>query len=247
MGACYPSSRMRASGRRRACSYRAPIKASVAAVSVAAAAFFALPRAAQAQCVDEELKAELVGGRHYRGVQDRLFTKAFRHELSALGGYYAADLYSSNWLAGGAYTFHFSEDLALEASVEFTRFRSAVTDSYERRYPLLQVEDRTDKPGRLYFGHIVWSFAYGKLRWMGGGISRFDFNFALGAGVTDDSTARGLTGSAGFGAKLYFWKWAALRWDVRDHLLREALVGDEHLVNDIVVQLGFSVFIPFGG
>src|SRR5450755_3910615 len=82
--------------------------------------------AAHAQCVDDELKQELVGGRHYRGVQDRLFTKAFRHELSFMGGYYAADLYSSNWIAGGAYTFHFSEDLGLEASFQYTRFRSAI-------------------------------------------------------------------------------------------------------------------------
>jgi outer membrane beta-barrel protein len=203
-------------------------------------------REARAQCVDEELKQELVGGRHYRGVQDRLFTKAFRHELSALGGYYAADLYSSNWVAGGAYTFHFSEDLGLEASVEFTRFRTAVTDTYERRYPQIQIEDRTNKPGRLYFGHLVWSFAYGKLRWMGGGISRFDFNLALGAGVTDDSTARGLTGSAGIGTKMYFGQWFALRFDARDHILREVLIGEEHLVNDFVITLGASVFIPFG-
>jgi outer membrane beta-barrel protein len=204
-------------------------------------------RTAYAQCVDDELKQELIGGRHYRGVEDRLFTKAYRHELSAMGGYYAADLYSSNWLAGGAYTFHFSEDLALEASVAFTRFRSAVTDTYEARYPEVQITQSTNNPGRLYFGHIVWSFAYGKLRWLGGGISRFDFNLALGAGVTDDSTALGLTGSAGFGAKLFFGKWFAVRWDVRDHLLREALLGDEHLVNDILVTLGASVFIPFGG
>jgi outer membrane beta-barrel protein len=205
------------------------------------------PRTARAQCVDDELKEELVGGRHYRGVQERLFTKAFRHELSALGGYYAADLYSSNWTAGGAYTFHFSEDLGLEASVMFTRFRTAVTESYERRYPEVQVLDRTDKPGRLYFGHLLWSFAYGKLRWMGGGISRFDFNVALGAGVTDDTTSRGITGSFGFGTKWYFGTWFSMRLDVRDHILREVLVGDEHLVNDVIVTLGPSIFFPFGG
>src|SRR5215831_8881367 len=112
----------------------------------AALAVIGAARIAKAQCVDEELKQELIGGRHYRGVQDRLFTKAFRHELSAMGGYYAADLYSSNWLAGGAYTFHCSEDLGLEASVQFTRFRTVVTDTYERRYPQVQIEDRTDKP-----------------------------------------------------------------------------------------------------
>jgi outer membrane beta-barrel protein len=217
------------------------------AVLLAAVTPALAPRAARAQCVDEELKQELVGGRHYRGVQERLFTKAFRHELSALGGYYAADLYSSNWVAGGAYTFHFSEDLGLEASVSFTRFRSAVTDTYERRYPQIQIEDRTNKPGRLYFGHLVWSFAYGKLRWMGGGITRFDFNLAMGAGVTDDSTARGLTYSAGLGTKWYFGQWFAVRFDARDHVLREVLVGEEHLVNDVVITLGASVFIPFGG
>jgi len=211
------------------------------------AALLLSSRPARAQCVDEELKQELVGGRHYRGVQERLFTKAFRHELSGMGGYYAADLYSSTWIVGGASTFHFSADLGLETSVAFTRFRSRVTDTYERRFPQIQVEERTDKPGRLYFGHLVWSFAYGKLRWMGGGISRFDFNFALGGGVTDDSTARGLTGSVGFGTKWYFGKWFGVRMDVRDHILREALVGEEHLVNDIVVTIGPSIFFPFGG
>jgi outer membrane beta-barrel protein len=207
----------------------------------------AAPRRAGAQCVDEELKQELVGGRHYRGVQERLFTKAFRHELSAMGGLYSADLYSSSWTAGGAYTFHFSEDLGLEASFAYTRFRSAVTDSYERRYPQVQLLERTDKPGYLYFGHLVWSFAYGKLRWMGGGISRFDFNASIGAGVTDDSTSRGLTASAGLGTKWFFGKWFALRMDVRDHILRQSLVGEEHLVHDIVVTAGASVFLPFGG
>jgi outer membrane beta-barrel protein len=210
-------------------------------------AWAAVAGPARAQCVDEELKEELVGGRHYRGVQDRLFTKAFRHELSAMGGWYAGDLYSSYGVAGGAYTFHFSEDLGLEASVQFTRFHSDVTDSYERRYPQIQILDQTDKPGRLYFGHLVWSFAYGKLRWFGGAISRFDFNLAFGAGVTDDSTSRGITGSAGLGTKFYLGKWFALRFDARDHVLREVLVGDEHLVNDVIVTLGASVFIPFGG
>jgi outer membrane beta-barrel protein len=212
-----------------------------------AAALAAIPYTAAAQCVDEELKDELVGGRHYRGVQDRLFTKAFRHELSVMGGYYAADLYSSNWLVGGAYTFHFSEDLALEASFDYTRFRSAAADTFQARFPEVQLQTSTNNPGLLYFGHLVYSFAYGKLRWAGGGTTRFDFNVALGAGVTDDTTARGLTGSAGLGAKLYFGKWFALRWDVRDHLLQEALVGDEHIVNDILVTLGASIFIPFGG
>lgn len=206
-----------------------------------------VPRAAGAQCVDNALKEQLVGGRHYRGVQERLFVKAFRHELSAMGGIYAADLYSSSWVAGGAYTFHFSEDLGLEASAEAARFRSAVTQSYEQRYPTIQLLNDPDRLGGLYFGHLVWTIAYGKLRWMGSGISRFDLNLAAGAGVTVDGTSRGVTGSAGLGAKLFFGSWFALRLDARDHVLEESLVGYQHLVNDVIVTLGGSVFIPFGG
>ena len=72
-------------------------------------------------------------------------------------------------------------------------------------------------------------------------------NTSLGAGVTDDSTAQGLTGSFGFCTKWYLGKWFAVRLDVRDHLLKETLIGEEHLVNDILVTGGFSIFIPFGG
>lgn len=219
----------------------------MAAATLAATIALTSSTPARAQCVDEELKKELVGSRHYRGVQKRLFIKRFRHELSGMAGIYAADLYSASWAAGGAYSFHFSEDLALEASMQFTRFRSGVTESYERRYPQVQIQERIDSPGRLYFGHLVWSFAYGKLRWMGGGITRFDLNAALGAGVTDSSTATGLTGSFGLGTKWYFGSWFAIRLDVRDRILREVLVGEEHLVNDIVVTVGPSVFFPFSG
>src|SRR5262249_949671 len=41
------------------------------------------PGRASAQCVDEELKRELVGKRAYRGVVPRKFKKALRHEISA--------------------------------------------------------------------------------------------------------------------------------------------------------------------
>lgn len=218
------------------------VRAALGGIALALASW---STSAHAQCVDEELKQELIGGRHYRGVQERLFVKALRHELSFMGGWYAADLYSSNYVLGGAYTFHFSEDLALEASFQYTQFHSDAASSFNARYPNITLQNGNDRPGLLYFGHIVWSFAYGKLRWLGSGISRFDFNLALGAGVTDDSTTVGITGSAGIGTKFYFGNWFALRFDVRDHILEQSLIGDQHLVNDVLVTLGMSVFIPW--
>ena len=56
--------------------------------------------------------------------------------------------------------------------------------------------------------------------------------------TTDDETSRGVTGSAGLGTKMFIGKWFALRFDMRDHVLQEALIGDQHLVNDVIVTLG---------
>src|SRR5215831_14296282 len=99
---------------------------------------------ARAQCVDEELKEQLVGSRAYRGVVPRVFKKALRHELSALGGWYAADLSDGRATYGGAYTFHFTEDLGLEASYLRTHrsfgFLEAVND---RQQNLTQITRNT--------------------------------------------------------------------------------------------------------
>ena len=66
--------------------------------------------------------------------------------------------------------------------------------------------------------------------------------------MTDDSTSRGVTGERrASGRSSTSASGSPLRFDVRDHVLREVLVGDEHLVNDVLVTLGASVFIPFGG
>jgi outer membrane beta-barrel protein len=199
---------------------------------------------ASAQCIDEAIRDELNARRQYRGVQERLFQKARRHELSALGGMYAADLMSSSYLVGGAYTFHFSEDLGLEASFGYTRSKSEVVDLIEDKLSVDLV--RNNVPVYIYLGHVVWSLAYGKLRWFGSRISRFDFNLALGGGVTDNRSARGLTFSGGLGFKFYPTTWFAVRVDLRDQVLAQELLGESRLVNNLTATLGLSVFIPFG-
>lgn len=205
------------------------------------------PPTPSSACVDEELKKELIGGRHYRGVQPRLFTKAFRHELSPLGGWAANDAIDSYWWYGGAYTFHFSEELALEASVGFSRARSRVAEILQSRNPVPLDVFNNDRRVVQYMGHLLWSIGYGKIRWMGGAISRFDWHLAFGGGVTDDQESRGLTGSFGVGSKLYLTSWLALRMDVRDQILSQKVLDERRIVNNVLVLAGFSVFIPFGG
>jgi outer membrane beta-barrel protein len=206
------------------------------------------PRPAAAQCVDEALREQLVGKRAYRGVVPRLFKKALRHELSAMGGWYAADLADGAPIYGGAYTFHFTEDLGLEASYFRTRQSYEILGSViARQQGLVGLVEAEEGPMQLFLGHLVWSLAYGKVRWLGGGISRFDFYLSLGAGATDEPGSQGLTGSGGFGLKFYLLEWLALRLDVRDHVRSQKRVqlGIDKVVNDISVMGGLSVFFPF--
>ena len=199
---------------------------------------------APAQCIDERIRDELNARRRYRGVQKRLFQKAGRHEISAMGGIYAADLLSSSYLLQGAYAFHFTEDLALEAEFGYTRADSDLVEIVENDTSFTAV--RLDTPVYIYQGHLLWTIAYGKLRWFSGGVSRFDIHLALGGGVTDNQSAEGLTVSGGIGMKLFFSSWFALRFDVRDHVMRQELIGASEIVNNLTATLGASVFLPFG-
>jgi outer membrane beta-barrel protein len=219
-----------------------------AAVAAALLACFT-PARASAQCVDEALKEQLVGRRAYRGVVPRLFKKALRHELSAMGGWYAADLADGAPIYGGAYTFHFTEDLGLEASYFRTHQSYALLQGViDRQQSLVGIVEAPEGTMQLFLGHLVWSLAYGKVRWLGGGISRYDFYLSLGAGATDEPGSQGLTGSGGFGMKFFILQWLAFRLDVRDHVRsqKRASLGIDRVVNDVSAMGGLSIFFPFG-
>jgi outer membrane beta-barrel protein len=198
---------------------------------------------ASAQCIDEAIRDELNARRRYRGVQKRMFQKSGRHELSAMGGVYAADLLSASYLLQGAYAFHVTEDLALEASFAYTRAESALVEIVQNDTSFTAL--RLETPVYIYQGHVVWTLAYGKLRWFSGSISRFDVNLAFGGGVTDNQSAEGLTISGGLGMKFFFTSWFAMRFDVRDQILRQELLGQSEIVNNLAAPLGVSYFRPF--
>jgi len=217
------------------------------AVALALGALSLRTAPARAQCVDEELKEQLIGRRAYRGVVPRLFKKALRHELSVFGGWYAADLSDGKPTYGGAYTFHFTDDLGLEASYARTNREFGFLDAVNaRQQNLTQIAQNNSVPVQLFMGHLLWSLAYGKVRWFGGPVGRFDFYLALGAGAVDEAGTSSVTGSGGFGMKFYLTQWMLLRLDIRDHVhsLRAPLGVDE-VVNDVTTLGGLSLMLPF--
>lgn len=210
---------------------------------LALAPLLVLPSVGSAQCIDEAIRDELNARRRYRGVRERLFQKSGRFEISALGGVYAADLLSASYLVEGALTYHVTEDIGLEAAFAYSQAESSLVSIIEQDRGITLL--RLNSPVYIYQAHLLWTLAYGKMRWFGAEIGRFDLSLAVGAGITDNQTSRGLTGSFGLGAKFFFEQWFAIRIDIRDQILEQQLLGESAIVNNLTATLGLSIFIPF--
>jgi outer membrane beta-barrel protein len=191
-------------------------------------------------CIDEAVKADLFAKRRQRTSRDRLFQQTNRHELTVRGGYYVSDLFDGTYTAGGAYAYHMTEDLAVEASGAYTRLTSAGGPELERTFAVLQ-----NRPRRalLFDADLVWAPAHAKMRF-GGSITHFDFYLMAGAGVVDSVLSNNVAGNAGFGLKFFFGRAIALRIDIRDHVYRQQLLSQQILVNDVSATLGLSVYLP---
>jgi len=191
-------------------------------------------------CIDEDVKADLFAKRRQRTSRDRLFQQTNRHELTIQGGYYVSDLFDGTYTFGGAYAYHMTEDLAVEATGAYTRLASSGGPELERTFAVLGNLPRR----QLSFdADLVWVPAHAKMRF-GGSITHFDIYLAAGAGVVDSVLSNNVAANGGFGLKFFLSRALAFRIDVRDHLFREQLLSQMMWVNDLSVTAGLSVYLP---
>ena len=202
----------------------------------------AVPERTTQMCIDQEIADRLALKRKRRGAVDRLFVKQGRHEISVGGGYYNSDLLSGTYLAGGAYTYHMTDETAVEFASWYTHANADIIRALEskRGQVLTDTYDRMISVESL----LVWSPVYGKLR-LGGTIVHFDLHGDAGVGVIDSKTSRGAAGVVGFGIKLFMGEAAAFRIDARDRTFRQDLLDERFLVNDAAITAGISLFLPF--
>jgi outer membrane beta-barrel protein len=200
-----------------------------------------IPRTTE-MCIDQEIADRLAIKRKRRGAVDRLFVKQGRHELTAGGGYYASDLLSGTWITTGSYTYHMTDETAVEFGGAYTHANADIIRALEDKRGVVL----TETYARMIFAEslLVWSPVYGKLR-LGGSIVHFDLHADIGVGVIDSKTSRGASGVLGFGMRLFMGKAAAFRIDARNRTFRQELLDERFLVNDSAVTASFSVFLPF--
>ncbi|HET7501056.1 MAG TPA: outer membrane beta-barrel domain-containing protein [Kofleriaceae bacterium] len=195
-----------------------------------------------AMCIDQEIADRLAIKRKRRGAVDRLFVKQGRHELSAGGGYYASDLLSGTYIVGASYTYHMTDETAVEFAGWWTHANADIIRALEDKRGTV-IADTYD---REIFAEslLVWSPVYGKLR-LGGSIVHFDLHAEAGVGVIDSGTSRGAAGVLGFGMKLFMGQAIAFRIDARNRTFRQELLDERFLVNDSAVTASMSLFLPF--
>ena len=200
-----------------------------------------VPRTTE-MCIDQEIADRLAIKRKRRGAVDRLFVKQGRHELTAGGGYYASDLLSGTWITTGSYTYHMTDETAVEFGGAYTHANADIIRALEDKRGVVL----TETYARMIFAEslLVWSPVYGKLR-LGGSVVHFDLHADIGVGVIDSKTSRGAAGVLGFGMRLFMGKAAAFRIDARNRTFRQELLDERFLVNDSAVTASLSLFLPF--
>jgi outer membrane beta-barrel protein len=202
----------------------------------------ATPPGTTAMCIDQEIADRLAIKRKRRGAVDRLFVKQGRHEISAGAGYYDSDLLSGTYIVGGSYTFHMTDETAVEFAGWWTHANADIIRALEDKRGTVVA----DTYAREIFAEslLVWSPVYGKLR-LGGSIVHFDLHADAGVGVIDSNTSRGAAGVLGFGIKLFVGQAVAFRIDARNRTFRQELLDERFLVNDSAITAGLSLFLPF--
>jgi hypothetical protein len=157
-------------------------------------------------CIDQAIAEKLAVKRRRRGAVDRLFVKQSRHEMSATGGYYASDLFSGTWVVGGSYTYHMTDQTAVEFGGGMTHANADVIRAIEdQRGEVLE-----DDFARVIYAEsaLLWSPVYGKLR-LGGSIAHFDVHLDLPhrrpqPGLSPGAARRALPGERRLGDARFF-------------------------------------------
>jgi outer membrane beta-barrel protein len=186
------------------------------------------------------LEGDATGGRR-KGVQKRDFLKRHRVELSALGGWYASDALSSTYAYGGALAFYPSEDFGVEVLVT----RSPIRFRLEEPFSGFTAEHHfVDSNAWQGIASMLWSPIHAKFKFTEQTIIHGDVFAVAGAGRTFDASVLGLTWEAGVGLKLYLSKYVTFRFDVRDFLLPQEVLGRGRITNNVTALGGLSFWSP---
>ncbi len=175
-----------------------------------------------------------------KGVQKKDFTKRLRFELAGVGGLYASDVLSSTYTFGGALSFFPSEDFGLELMLT----RTPVQFRLEQPYRAFDQEQHfVAGMATQIAAALTFSPFHAKFKVTEATIVHGDLFLVAGAGRTYHDSVQGITWQAGFGMRLYLWRHLGLRFDVRDFVLPQEVLGRGHITHNLTVLGGIGLWV----
>jgi outer membrane beta-barrel protein len=180
-----------------------------------------------------------------RVVQQRTFLRRGRVEVAP---YFALSTNETLFLhlaAGGSLNYHILENLFIGASG--VKYFSQETDLFQDVQDHFRVYPEKWELDWYAGGHVAWAFLYGKFILVNSLIVHYDAYVIAGMGVTRTSLSdTAITGNFGVGSRIFLTDWLTFNLEVRDYLFQEDFKAGSRIVNNVMFQAGFSVFIPFG-
>ena len=181
-----------------------------------------------------------------RVVQQRPVLKSGRFELFLGGGLVAGDQMYRHYLATATGRVHVSEWVSIGATYEkYWSSESALLRTVTGDFEVFPERSRM----QWYAGADVTVVALeGKFTFFDDAITYWDLYATIGGGVMttsrDDSPKP--AGLAGVGLRFYLTEWWTMCFELKDHIFFEKFNAGSELINDVVGQVGFTFFIPFG-
>jgi outer membrane beta-barrel protein len=180
--------------------------------------------------------------------QLKSITKKRRFEITPSFSVSMNDAFVHTLLLGGALTFHIAEGFAFEATGGYaftfdSQASISLRDGVDPNQPGKVVKPQVSKTFFNVFGHFVWSPLVGKFA-LGRRVVDFDLFLLGGAGFVLTNRGGRAAASFGFGWRVFLAKWAAIRFDVRDAIYGQELLGVTTLTHNVFVTVGLSFLLP---
>ena len=192
--------------------------------------------ATRVTCLDD-LSPE---GNQRKGVQKRDFLKRHKFEMSALGGLYASDALSSTYTVGGGFAFFPGEDFGVELLASYAPARFGLEEPF-----VGFGEPRRFTPGASFslLAGLVFSPIHAKFKLTEATILHGDLSVLVGGGRTLHDSVQGYAFQAGLGLRLFLLSRLAFRFEVRDIVLPQEVLGKGRITNNLTVLGGFSFWL----
>jgi outer membrane beta-barrel protein len=179
-------------------------------------------------------------GQPRKGVQKRDFLKRHKLEISLLGGWLASDALSSTYTVGGGFTYFLAEEVGIELLASHAPVRFRLEDPFVG----------FDEPRRFVSGSaqslmagLVLAPFHAKFKLTEATILHGDIAFTVGAGRTIHDSVQGLSYQAGVGLRLYLLSRLAFRFELRDLLLPQEVLGVGRTTHNLTITAGFSFWL----